>query len=250
VAKLDLKDAYPSITRDMLRAALLERGFTPSVAEVLCGLMVVGGSVPQGSPLSGSALNLCLRKTDILLSKAAGQAQVSYTRYGDDLAFSGRTVDCVLRLQSQARCLLEAAGFTINERKLESEGLTVTTGREVLSIDVDDPRGTRISGRHRKTAADAGLRYVRSARCVSGASFPGVVRNLLVAVGWLNYIGQSDMPRPGELRKHVVQGDRHVQKYLARQGLGARDGKWWTPKESNRLTRALERRQRPPKSRI
>ncbi|HVK58293.1 MAG TPA: reverse transcriptase family protein, partial [Candidatus Kapabacteria bacterium] len=112
VLKLDLRNFFPSLTRARVRAVFLTVGYPETVAEVLAGLCTnsTPGSVidqapteksfylqalyrqphlPQGAPTSPALANLCAFRLDCRLSALAAAAGASYTRYADDLLFSG-----------------------------------------------------------------------------------------------------------------------------------------------------------------
>jgi len=75
--------------------------------------------LPQGAPTSPALANLCAYRVDCRLSGLAKAAGAAYTRYADDLAFSGDEGfgRCVERFAVQAAAILMEEGFQVNHRK-------------------------------------------------------------------------------------------------------------------------------------
>jgi len=75
--------------------------------------------LPQGAPTSPSLANLCSYRLDCRLSGLAQSAGAVYTRYADDLAFSGgeRFDRSVARFAAQVAAILIEEGFTVHHRK-------------------------------------------------------------------------------------------------------------------------------------
>jgi len=75
--------------------------------------------VPQGAPTSPALANICAYRVDCRLSGLARSAGAAYTRYADDLAFSGDGAfeKCVERFTWHAAAVLLEEGFTVHHRK-------------------------------------------------------------------------------------------------------------------------------------
>ena len=120
VLKMDLRDFFVSITSARVIALFLTAGYPEAVARLLTGLctntipLEVWNQVsesedkrardpaswqasrlyrqphlPQGAPSSPTLANLAAYRLDARLAGLARQAEASYTRYADDLVFSG-----------------------------------------------------------------------------------------------------------------------------------------------------------------
>nr|AAL40743.1 reverse transcriptase RT-Ne144 [Nannocystis exedens] len=108
VVNLDLKDFFPTVSFPRVKGALRHLGYSESVATALAlvctepevdevGLdgttwYVARGErfLPQGSPCSPAITNLLCRRLDRRLHGLAQALGFVYTRYADDLTFSGR----------------------------------------------------------------------------------------------------------------------------------------------------------------
>jgi RNA-directed DNA polymerase len=121
VLRLDLKDFFASITAARVFGIYRTVGYPPAVAHVLTGLSTnavplalwaaISGvadprliqphfwlgrqlatpHLPQGAPTSPALANLAAFRLDRRLTGLAGAAGLGYSRYADDLTFSGST---------------------------------------------------------------------------------------------------------------------------------------------------------------
>jgi hypothetical protein len=144
VIRMDLKDFFPSIQEARIHALFQKLGYPHNVAGMLARICVnrtpsrafsdrqSGGSLqwierqalraphlPQGSPCSPALANLCAYRLDIRLAALAQSLSATYSRYADDLAFSGgrdleRAAD---RFHIQVAAIALEEGFRVNTRK-------------------------------------------------------------------------------------------------------------------------------------
>jgi retron-type reverse transcriptase len=75
--------------------------------------------LPQGAPSSPALANICAWRIDRRLARLAEAAGAAYTRYADDLAFSGddRFESSVERFSLHVAAILLEEGFRANHRK-------------------------------------------------------------------------------------------------------------------------------------
>ncbi len=90
VYSLDLRNFFPNIAESRVVTALITRGYSPHAADLIARLCSLDGRLPQGSPASPVLSNLVFLETDNALQEIASAAGVRYSRYADDLVFSGR----------------------------------------------------------------------------------------------------------------------------------------------------------------
>ena len=146
ILRIDLKDFFPSFGGRRVQAFFRTAGYPEPVADLLGGLCtnavphdvwkhagfaMTGQDVfaarqlygrphlPQGAPSSPAVANLCAYRMDCRLSALALAAGASYTRYADDLAFSGedRFDRSIERFAAQAAAIALEEGFAVNHRK-------------------------------------------------------------------------------------------------------------------------------------
>lgn len=125
VLSLDLKDFFPSITRQQVADCLAAEpfGFSPQAVELISGLCTArldGQDVlAQGFATSPTLSNFVCREMDEQLAALAKQQAVTYTRYADDLTFSSDadvlrpTGDFVQRVED----IVRSHGFELNGSK-------------------------------------------------------------------------------------------------------------------------------------
>jgi hypothetical protein len=171
VMKLDLKDFFPSIPRARVMGIFLTAGYPETVARLLTGLCTnsiprqvieccpVRGALrrgtrlrnlyerphlPQGAPTSPALANLAAYRLDSRLTGLAKAAGASYTRYADDLVFSGD--DSFQRMSERfyiAVCAIALEeGFEVHTRKtrLMARSNSQRAGGMVLNQHVNLPR--------------------------------------------------------------------------------------------------------------
>jgi len=137
VVRLDLEDFFPSVSHRQVYAVWVDRlECSPPVARLLTTLTTYHGYLPQGAPTSTSLANCVLLDTDAEIHKAASQNGCSYTRYVDDLVFSGANTKALVDIAVK---YLQKAGFRISREKLvimpahvrqEVTGLSVNSRQE------------------------------------------------------------------------------------------------------------------------
>jgi hypothetical protein len=89
VVTMDIRDFFPSIGAERVDRQLVSLPMTEAEREDLVRLVVRNGRLPQGAPTSPHLANLVSRQLDLRLKRLAETTGWTYTRYADDLAFSG-----------------------------------------------------------------------------------------------------------------------------------------------------------------
>lgn len=132
VLNLDLENFFPSITFPRVRGLFLLLGYSFSVASALALLCTGHEREPfeynnkqyfvsigprhlvQGAPTSPALANLIAYRLDRRLNGLATKHGLAYTRYADDLTFSGDDLSEALFLLDVLPHLISDEGFTIN----------------------------------------------------------------------------------------------------------------------------------------
>jgi RNA-directed DNA polymerase len=146
VLRMDLQDFFPSIRRGRVLRVFLTAGYPEVVATMLANLctavtpaavrqagmagvplavawplqaLLQNRHLPQGAPTSPALANLCAYALDLRLTGLATKFAAHYTRYADDLLFSGgddfrRDAQ---RCETQVGAILLEAGFAAAHRK-------------------------------------------------------------------------------------------------------------------------------------
>jgi RNA-directed DNA polymerase len=180
VISLDLVSFFARVPPGRIFGVLRQAGYPEATAHVLTGLcthavpdavlraMPAGGTseerfalaqalravhLPQGAPSSPALANLAVRRLDSRLAGWAEAAGGTYTRYADDLAFSGpsgltRRADAFLRGVER---IVTAEGHEVNRRKTRVRsaatrqsvtGVVVNAHTSVARADYDALKAT------------------------------------------------------------------------------------------------------------
>jgi len=176
VVNVDLKDFFPTITFPRVKGIFESLGFSPAVATVLALLctesprreveysgrkyFVATGprALPQGACTSPALSNLAAWGLDRRLGGVAAKLGWTYTRYADDLTFSGDTLvpkgernpKSVGWLLARTRHVCEAEGFEVNEKKVRVQRRN--TAQSVTGVVVNEKPSTPRSERRRLRA--------------------------------------------------------------------------------------------------
>ena len=112
---IDLDNFFPSIKEHHVLQMFINFGYSKRVSEVLSKLCCNNGSLPQGAPTSPQLSNIYLYNFDTTISKYCIDKKIRYTRYADDMTFSGQVnEDELFELLERE---LNSIDLKINERK-------------------------------------------------------------------------------------------------------------------------------------
>lgn len=89
VLKMDIHDFFFSIRSPRVKATFEKMGYPANVAKVFRTLCCLHNSLPQGAPTSPALSNIVGYEMDKKLAALAAEYGLTYTRYADDLTFSG-----------------------------------------------------------------------------------------------------------------------------------------------------------------
>jgi retron-type reverse transcriptase len=159
VLNIDLKDFFPTITYRRVKGLFLSLGYSEQVATIL-GLLCTEPDVdeveldnvlyyvekgrrflPQGAPTSPMVTNIICRRLDKRLKGLAESFGFTYTRYADDLTFSGpKDKSSELgKLLGKINNIVIHEGFTVHREKTRI--LHRGSQQEVTGVVVNDKPG-------------------------------------------------------------------------------------------------------------
>jgi RNA-directed DNA polymerase len=180
VLKMDLRNFFPSLVCARIQSFFRLAGYPETVADLLGGLSTTSvpksfwstaplsvsreeiqrssllysrRHVPQGAPTSPALANICAYRLDCRLTGLARSADAQYTRYADDLAFSGGPgfARCAERFATHVAAILAEEGFAAHHRKTRImrpgvrqhlAGITVNRRANVPRRDFDRLKAT------------------------------------------------------------------------------------------------------------
>lgn len=120
VLHADIRGFFDAISIEQVRRGLVSIGAHESIAELVARACTIDGLLRQGTRCSPALSNLVCRQLDIDLITLANAHGARYTRYADDMTFSGdstpasETVEAVLKQNGfelrDGRCYLQRRG--------------------------------------------------------------------------------------------------------------------------------------------
>lgn len=185
VVRMDVKDFFPSISAKRIFQVFRSFGYTRSVSWTLTRLCTFRGSLPQGAPTSAALSNIVCHRLDRRLSGYCVRRKIRFTRYADDLTFSGDFG--VGDLHWFARRVLQEEGLELNDAKtrvMRPHQRQLVTGIVVNSRKMQAPRELRRRLRQivffvEKHGVDGHLRHIAENRARYVHHVLGVANHIL-----------------------------------------------------------------------
>lgn len=228
IINLDLKDFFPSISYVRVKGLFQSLGYSEAVATIF-GLIctepetveveldnktyfvaTTERQLPQGAPSSPAITNLLCRRLDRRLTQMASELGFAYTRYADDLTFSGRE-DAhrqICNILKRTRRIVAHEGFTVHEqktrvlRKSQQQEVTGIVVNEKLNVDRETLRRFRALLHHIEKDGLAGKQWGQSSDVLSAIE------------GFANFVASVNSEK-GD--RFLAQVKRIKKKYGARR---------------------------------
>lgn len=115
IINIDMKDFFPSISFLQVYKVFRYFGYTTEVSKVLSKLCTYKGVLPQGAPSSPYLSNIICRRLDKRLFFLSKKIEATYSRYADDITFSGDR--SIVHYIQEIKKIINDEGFKINENK-------------------------------------------------------------------------------------------------------------------------------------
>jgi hypothetical protein len=179
VLRFDIKDCFPSIHYGRVRGLLIALGYSYPVAAALSVLMTEAPRQPvaaegklyhvpigprvcvQGAPTSPGLCNAILLRLDHRLAGLARKHGFAYTRYADDLAFSGNDTSKIAKLLKLVPVIVAAEGFSVNAEKTrimrsgQRQSITGVVVNKAMGLSRQERRKLRAALHRQQARADA-----------------------------------------------------------------------------------------------
>ena len=193
ILTIDLKDFFPTVKRNQVYNIFKAIGYNDTISTILTNICTFEGALPQGSPCSPKLANLSAWTLDVRIQGYVGKRGINYTRYADDLSFSGLNPSKVVNLIPMIKTIVEDENFIINPSKTRIAGSArakVVTGL-VISND----------------SFGIGKQKYKNVRAkIHHLTLRGEQKNikLLYEVnGWLSYLNSVDKKRLAKAKKYI-----------------------------------------------
>ena len=143
VLSVDILDFFGSIKFKQVYTTFCSLGYSFPVSMLLAKLSTLRGCLPQGAPTSAAISNIICIGIDEKFRELTLDKRIRYTRYADDITFSG-DVDPAIFIPMISKVLLEH-GFRMNKKKtkvMKRHQRQVVTGI-VVNSKMQVPKETR-----------------------------------------------------------------------------------------------------------
>ncbi len=140
--KLDLKDFFSSISKAQVIRVFKNIGYNNPVSYYLASICCLKNCLPQGAATSPSLSNIVSFGLDVRLKGLASSYGLNYSRYADDMTFSGKHIP--IKLIDVINEIVEEQGFLLNDEKtslVKGKRRKIVTGISVASEKPKLPRG-------------------------------------------------------------------------------------------------------------
>lgn len=142
--KMDLKDFFPSLSINWVVNVFSKLGYPNNVAYSLAALCCLDDGLPQGASTSPALSNILLLSLDKRLYRLSKKFGLNYTRYADDLAFSGNYISH--KFSGIVTSIISDFGLTVNQQKTKlivGDKQKIITGISVQGTQLSIPRKTK-----------------------------------------------------------------------------------------------------------
>lgn len=140
--KMDLENFFPSIPINWVINLFRSYGYTPNVSFYLAALCTYEGRLSQGAATSPYLSNILLRGLDKRLERLCDSYNLKYTRYADDIAFSGDYIPH--KFISIVENIISDFGLSVNKNKTrlqtKNKGRRILTGLSIRSDEIRLPK--------------------------------------------------------------------------------------------------------------
>jgi RNA-directed DNA polymerase len=110
----DIQKFFPSISDKRLEKSFQKLGINKEISKILSKFLTIDNGLPLGFHASPMLANIVCLDLDDKLSKLAKSYNCNYTRYADDITFSGKSL---LPKKEEIKEILKEEEFILSERK-------------------------------------------------------------------------------------------------------------------------------------
>lgn len=148
ILKMDITDFFGSISEDSVYLNAFNGNYFPAnIGKLLTSLCCYNGSIVQGTPTAPAIANIVMTRFDKIIGQWCNDREISYTRYCDDMTFSGDF--CKDIVINKVTKLLNSMNLYPNEKKTiliprnKNQTVTGITVNEKIQVPGEYRRQTR-----------------------------------------------------------------------------------------------------------
>ncbi|MDY1037523.1 reverse transcriptase family protein [Lelliottia sp. CFBP8978] len=206
---LDISDFFGNITNSKIFNSLINMGINASTASVITSLCCLNNRIPQGSSTSPILSNIIFHSIDNRLNALALKFNLIYSRYADDLAFSGNHIP--KNFKKYVCGILSENGFSINKDKTKikmKNSKKILTGVSITNGTMKCPRKFKRELRKDIFILEKNINDLSAITPLD----PLIYERIL---GKINYLLQIE-PNNGFFQNKKLEISRHHLKFLGR----------------------------------
>lgn len=140
ILKADITDFFGSIKKHRIIKVFEKIGYPANISQVLAELCTLENKLPQGAATSPTLSNIIAYDMDVKLASVAQKSNLTYTRYADDLTFSGEDISFELTLSEIDRIIRDEkfviqrkkTRFLTEKRRKIVTGISVSSGKKLM----------------------------------------------------------------------------------------------------------------------
>lgn len=203
IFKLDIRKFFDHVTYPLIKEKVFTADrFSESNRILLSLLCIHDESLPQGAPTSSAISNILLYDFDVELGNWCHHKGITYTRYCDDMTFSGASL-CTKDIEDKVRRLLKPYGLFINSGKRQY--IKGSRRKKVTGIIINEKLSVPIE--YRKKIRQE-LYYIEKYGLKSHLEHTGYdgsqEKYLLSLLGRINYVLSADQKKEFEKYKDRI----------------------------------------------
>lgn len=200
---MDLVDFFPTIKKRRVEDVFQLIGYSSHASDILASLCTCERVLPQGGVASPALSNLVAAKLDRRLAGFAAKHNLIFTRYADDLCFSGSTPWVLNKCQSFIQVIIQSEGFQVNTKKTRYLGPRRHCA--VLGLTKNNSAdGFGIGRKRRRKIRAAAHQIIAKGQAASD------YKDLTALIGMMNFIRSVDSSSYTQLKGYI---NSLVQKY-------------------------------------
>ena len=206
ILTVDLRDFFGSVGTTRVRLVLEQAGLEQELIEVLLRVLLVRETLPAGFSTSPYLSNIVFHAADCALAEYCSEHVLNFSRYADDLTFSGPREKISDGLRTDVSDVLGREGWSVNSSKtrfMQSGGPQYVTG-----LYVGDPMRPHLPRRTKKRLRQ--LFYYVVKYGFDDCAERYVVPTLSQLRGWFRHLYQVD---PNAARR-LIEGASPVDHWM------------------------------------
>ncbi len=195
ILAIDLKDFFTTITSKQVYNIFKTIGYNKLISTIYTNICTYNGILPQGSPCSPKLANLTAWTLDNRIQGYVGKRGITYTRYADDLTFSGLNPAKVVKIIPMIKKIIENECFIINHSKTRIAGAArrkIVTGLVISGDNIG-------IGKQKYKKLRAKIHHLSFLTEKENTKLLNEVR------GWLSYLNSVDKKRLSYAKKYITK---------------------------------------------